>query len=129
MPITSYMTKAATQAEQETGSATNKYVSPGTQHHHAAAFKFWCRGDDGTTLDAAYNVASVTDTGTGDHTFNFTTSFSTGNYFACAMGGALTNLTSDSTVPATGSIRIVAQNLAAEATDAVRWFIGGAGDQ
>lgn len=72
----------ATQTQQETSTQTNVYVSPGRQHYHPSAAKAWINcGVTGNIL-ASYNVTSVTDTGTGLATINYTTSFSSSNYAA-----------------------------------------------
>lgn len=73
----------ATQAEQEAGTATDKYVSPGRQHFNPSAAKFWGKfGVTGNTI-VGYNVDSPTDNGTGDITVNVTTDFSSANW--CGM--------------------------------------------
>ena len=74
---------AATQAEQETGTSTSVYVSPGRQQYHVSASKAWIylTYSGGTpTATVSYNVTSLTDTGTGNAAVNLTTAFSTGNY-------------------------------------------------
>jgi len=76
---------AASAAQQETGTSTAVYVTPGVQARHPSATKasvnFTTRGTNGTaTLNSAYNVASVTRTGTGAYTVAFTTAFSSANY-------------------------------------------------
>lgn len=68
-------TSIATQAEQETGSATDKIVTPGRQQYHASAAKAWAYYNN-FAVGASYNVSSVTDNGAGDQTVNFTTAFS-----------------------------------------------------
>ena len=73
----------ATQAEQETGTATNVAVSPGRQHHHPSAAKCW--GDVSysggvPTLDGSYNITSVTDTGAGILDVTIATDFSSAVY-------------------------------------------------
>jgi hypothetical protein len=85
---------AATQAEQETGSSTTVYVTPGRQHYHQSAAKAWCMFDGTATgtnaPTAGYNVTSVTRNGTGDYTVTFTTAFSSANYCAipsCSYSG------------------------------------------
>lgn len=71
----------ATQAEQEAGTATDKYVSPGRQHFHPSAVKCWGKANGaGTSLIVNYNVSSITDTGTGQLTVNVGTDFSSANY-------------------------------------------------
>ena len=73
----------ATQAEQETGSATDKLITPGRQHFHISAAKGWMNfNGSGTPAPASpsYNFTSVTDNGVGDYTLNITTAFSTAVY-------------------------------------------------
>jgi hypothetical protein len=72
--------ETATQAEQETGSATDKIVTPGRQQFHQSAAKVWVKFDLAGTVNASYNVDSVTDTGAGDWTVVITTDFSSVDY-------------------------------------------------
>lgn len=70
---------AATQAQQEAASSTAVYVSPGTQQYHPSAPKAWCsyaHVSGVPTIQRSYNVASITDTGTGDAKINLTISLS-----------------------------------------------------
>jgi hypothetical protein len=81
---------AASQAEQETGTSTLVFVTPGRQHYHDSAAKAWLTGDyagGGTPSPASdsFNLSSVSDTGTGLMTVNFTTSFSSANYVQSGM--------------------------------------------
>lgn len=73
---------AATQAQQEAGSATNASVTPAVQQHHKSACKAWIDLEPTATpaINGSYNFTSVTDSGTGYHTPNFTTAFSSVNY-------------------------------------------------
>jgi hypothetical protein len=74
---------AATQAEQETGSSTSVYVSPGRQHYHQSAAKVWgVVGWSGGTpsLSVDYGCSTLVDDGTGVVTVNFDTSFSSTDY-------------------------------------------------
>jgi len=73
----------ATQAQIETGTATNVVVTPGRQHYHNSACKAWVRWTTGGAIDAGYNVSSITDSGTGDWSINFTNAFSSGAYSGC----------------------------------------------
>lgn len=76
---------AATQAEQETGTSTTTYASPGRQQFHASAAKAWVRLNwvaGAPTVIASYNISSLTDTGVGAVTVNFTVSFSSALYTA-----------------------------------------------
>jgi hypothetical protein len=69
---------AATQAEQETGTSTTTYASPGRQQFHASAAKAWVSVFS-FAISVSYNVSSITDTGVGTWDVNITNSFSTGN--------------------------------------------------
>jgi hypothetical protein len=79
-------TDPATQAQQEAGSATNVYVSPGRQHFHPGMIKGWGQADPSGAVSASYNLTSVTDSGTGDCTFTWATDLSSGNYWAHGEG-------------------------------------------
>jgi len=70
---------SATQAQQETGTSTSVFVTPGRQQFHNSAAKSWLNWNTvtSTTITTSYNVSSLTDTGVGITTVNFTTSFST----------------------------------------------------
>jgi hypothetical protein len=83
-PVSNGLT-AATQAEQETGTATAPFVNPAVQHFHPSACKAWVKfnGVTTTAILASYNITSVTDEGTGDTTVTIATDFS-GVHFACA---------------------------------------------
>jgi hypothetical protein len=71
----------ATEAEQETGTATDKTVTPGTQQFHASAVKAYCRvASDGTLQSGSYNVASSAKTGTGVYTVTLTNALANTNY-------------------------------------------------
>lgn len=76
----------ATQAEQETGTATDTVVVSGVQKYHPSAAKAWC-SFDGTQAGGSWAIATgfnvdstVTDNGNGDYTISFTTDFSSANY-------------------------------------------------
>lgn len=85
-------TAAATQAEQEAGSSTSVYVSPGRQQFHPSASKMWASfAGNSTTILSSYNVTSLTNNATGDTTVNYTTNFSSVNYGVagiCAAAGS-----------------------------------------
>lgn len=72
----------AVQSEMETGTDTTRAVVPGRQHYHPSATKGWVNftGTGTVTINASYNVTSITDNGTGDYTVNWTTAFSSANY-------------------------------------------------
>lgn len=71
---------AATQAEMEAGTATDKYVTPQGVNWHPGAMKFWVKaGVTGNNL-ASWNITSLTDTGTGVLTITIATDFSSVDY-------------------------------------------------
>jgi hypothetical protein len=73
---------AATQAEQETASSTSVYVSPGRQQYHPSAAKGWANfnGTSTYTINASYNVSSVSSVGTAQYRVNWDVDFSSANY-------------------------------------------------
>jgi hypothetical protein len=77
----------AIQSEMETGSATTLAVTPGRQQFHPSACKAWVRFNNAGTVAVSYNVASITDSGTGDWTVNIATDFSSADYSGVAFGG------------------------------------------
>ena len=105
--------KAATQVEMEAATSTATYVTPGRAHYHPGVAKVWCRIlADGTLDQPDYNVASVTDTGTGDRIINYTTDFSDISYGA--VSSCSIDVDNGSTPAlltyAVGSIRLLIKN-------------------
>jgi len=104
---------AASQAEQETGSDTTVYASPGRQQYHLSAAKSWCRWYivAGTpTLNESYNVASLTDTAPGNVQINYTTAFSSTGYSivsSAAAAGATLLLARAGSMPLAASCAVV----------------------
>ena len=80
-----FTTIAATQAQQETGTALTAPVTPGRQQFHSSAAKAWAFVDftgATPTLMTSYNVSSITDLGAGNIRFTMTTSFSSTSWSA-----------------------------------------------
>jgi hypothetical protein len=71
----------ATKSDQQTGTATAKTVNPAHQQDHDSAAKVWVTftGSTGAIL-SSYNVGSMSRTGLGEFTINFTTAFASANY-------------------------------------------------
>jgi len=109
---TTLQANIATQAEMETGTATDVLVPVGRQHFHAGHCKAWANIDGTGTVGvtASYNCSSVTDNALGDWSVNFTTSMSSTGYCGLgfgARGSNGSNITSlYLTALATGSFRI-----------------------
>lgn len=80
---------AASQAQQEAGSAIDVFTSPGRQQYHPSAAKAWVQfnGTGTVTINSSYNVTSVADEGAGLYRTNFTTAFSSANYAVATMVG------------------------------------------
>ena len=71
----------ATQANQETGTATDLLVSPGRQHFHPSAAKAWGLVTHPTTVTVSYpSGATNTNTGTGVYVVTHGLTFSSANY-------------------------------------------------
>lgn len=122
----------ATQAEQETGTDTTRAVTPGRQHYHQSAAKGWVAFDAAGTINASYNVTSITDSGTGDLTVNWATDFSSATF--CPV---VTARKSDATTViiyvagslAAGTTRVVSRNSAFATMDADEYYVVAFGDQ
>jgi hypothetical protein len=123
----------ATQAEQETGTSTTKFVTPGRQHSHPSAAKFWAYvtvSAGAPTLAASYNVTSISDTGAGALAVTIATDFSGVNW---APSATLRSLASPLIVSiasqAAGTVDLLSRNTAGAATDPDAWAVHGFGDQ
>jgi hypothetical protein len=130
---------AATQAEQEAASSTTTYVSPGRQHFHPSAAKFWAHFGTSGNLLAGYNVTSITDGGAGNATVVIAIDFGTSDY---CVGVSAENL--DATIDsiadgqmqmialggqAAGSVQVINKNDdGTAAADPTTWNVWGFGD-
>ncbi len=129
----------ASAAEQETGTAADKLVTPSVQHRHQSAAKTWANLD-GTgviALRVSSNVSGVTDNGDGDYSFDHATDFSTANYSTVAAGQrpstnngfCTTIMHAGLASPSTGTIRMGTADGTGTATDAEIVCISCFGDQ
>lgn len=77
---------AASQAEQEAGSSTTVFTTPGRQHFHPSAAKVWGKtlGSTVPVLTVSFNMTSITDAGVGRLTCTIATDFSTSDYAIAA---------------------------------------------
>ena len=67
----------AIQSEQETGTDVARAVTPGRQHFHPSAAKFWVKWTaNSTTIVVSYNMTSIADTAIGDADGTIATDFS-----------------------------------------------------
>jgi hypothetical protein len=71
----------ATQAEMEGAASILTVVTPGRQHFHPSAAKWWIKAPGaGTSINASYNVTSVTDVAVGRLGVNIATDHSDAEY-------------------------------------------------
>jgi hypothetical protein len=117
-------TTAAQKVDQLGTTSISIAVVPGVQQFHPSAVKAWanyvCAASP--TINASYNVTSITRNGTGDCTINFTTSFANANYVCSYMAlqasgtvGVFGVMTSQSA----GAARVVTFNTGGVQGDAV----------
>lgn len=126
---------AATQAQQEAGSSTTVFTSPGRQQFHPSAAKFWAYvtvSGGVPTLVTSYNVTSITDAGVGQLTVTIATDFSTANW-AGVLGTSDTGSNSrtlEITSKASGSVGIQCIASGGGTSDALDAYnVAGFGDQ
>lgn len=90
------LVELADAAEMEAATDTARAVVPGLQHRHPGHPKAFCQANGaGTTVNASYGVSSITDTGAGLLTINWSTNFSaaTGYTVNCSCERTATALT------------------------------------
>lgn len=123
----------ATQAVQETGTATTTFVTPGVQHFHPSAAKAWgkCAGN-ASTVDASYGVTSVTNGAAGINTWNWSVTFSSAEYGAIPGvlfgGSGVSNLAHYITSLTTTTAVVLAETAAGTDFDPTSHFISAFGD-
>jgi hypothetical protein len=97
----------ATQSDMEDEGTTNanRYVSPEVTKFAPSAVKAWVLFRHATTIDASYNITSITSNGNADYTITIATDFSSVSYAKVIGGGDEDRmLTTDITVvPAAGT--------------------------
>lgn len=106
-------TISASQAEEEAGSSTTAFTSPGNQQYHPSAAKAWLywemTGAHG--ILASYGISGIADYAVGQTTITFSTAFSSVNY-APTYGNNWNRLIGGETgQQAAGSIRIAVTNV------------------
>lgn len=126
-----WKTFEASQAQQEAGTATDVAVTPAVQQYHQSAAKAWVKATTTGGDDGAYNLTSVTDTGTGDITVNWATDFSSTSYCAICTTNADANLITvvTNTGIASGATRILTRDTSGTNTDPNYFMVACYGDQ
>lgn len=120
----------AGQASMEAGSALTEIVTPGRQQFHPSAAKAWGRANEAGAISASYNMTSVTDTGSGVITWNYSTVFSSVIY-GIIVGIHTTAFNGASRVSsiAAGSTEVTTTNYVGSLADPMSHFIAAYGDQ
>ena len=125
----------AVQSEMEAGTDVTRAVTPGRQHYHPSALKAWAVATVSAgvpSVAASYNVTSVTDTGTGDITFNLTTAFSALNNNCPQVQGRIDSTNAHMTYIRGMTTTTINARFALHdntSVDPERWFMHAAGDQ
>jgi hypothetical protein len=123
-------TAVATQAQQETGTATNVLVTPGRQQYHPSAAKVWSKGNFAGAVTIGYNTASVTDDGVGLFTVVFTTAFSSADYAYSVTSRSASDIWGQGyNAPAAGSCSCATVRGDRTLQDATTWQFISFGDQ
>jgi hypothetical protein len=117
---------AATQAEQEAGTSTTVFVTPGRQQYHESTVKVWgTAGDTGVIASPSYNVASFGKNSTGNYTITFDVDFSDNDQ---GIGITMKDQTGEITTasPATGTIIVKTHDDGGTLADrAFSWVFSG----
>jgi hypothetical protein len=126
-------TVLATQAEMEAASSIAAFVTPGRTQYHPGVAKAWCvRSRTGALNTGSHNVASITDTGTGDSIIVIATDFADVNYVIVASEmDSVDNIVDPHVTTANiaaGQFQIEIRNTSNDATDAA-FGIACFGDQ
>src|SRR3990167_2184194 len=131
----------ATQAEMEAGTSTTVVVSPGRQHFHPSAAKFWVKQTPGAVNAASYNITSVADTAAGVAVITIATDFSSASWCcqcSCESTSDTMTVTNLKTVriglgdQAAGTVSIEVHDftaITAVLEDPTAWHVMGFGDQ
>lgn len=122
----------ADQTEMETGTATDKAVTPGNIGWHPSSCKAWLVAGLTGNIVVSFNITSLTDTGTGVLTVTIGTDFSGANWACLAtIEFASTTLAQSCTYDsrAAGSVVLRSVVEAGSSADPVGWSMAGFGDQ
>jgi hypothetical protein len=120
----------AVQSDIEDETNQDTYIPPDLVKYSPGVAKFWVKYDGASAArNAYYNVGSVTDGGTGDHTVNITTDFSSAHWCA-TMATRNAGTGSDIRVEtmAAGTLRVLSGN-GSGAADSTYECIAGFGTQ
>lgn len=119
----------ATQADQETGTANDRFVTPGRQHNHPSAAKGWVKVGVTGNIQVSYNVTSVTDVGTGLATINWGTDFSSSDFVIAPFAGGGNLRIINETAGSAGTSVLESYTTGLALADPVVWLVTAFGDQ
>lgn len=124
----------ASQAQMESASATDVYVTPGRTQYHPGVAKAWVNfnGTGTPAVNVSHNVdSSITDHGTGEYTISFTTDFSSANYAYAGMAtlAAEMVMVTSQTTSAAGTKRVYTRHVDGSAKDPTEVCLVAFGDQ
>ena len=121
---------AASQAEMEAGSSNTVAVTPGRVKYSFLVPKVVGRFmADGSVGGESVGISSITDSGTGDFTVNFSTAFSSSNYIGLGTAHLHTPIVVVLDARATGSVDYNTFNTSGSAADPSNMYICLWGDQ
>lgn len=103
-----------------TSTAATQVLTPGNARFLTSAAQGWIRFNGTGTIaqiDSNYNIASITDNGTGDYTITFSNALATNNEFCCSVTGSATIGYYLNTSNNTTQVRINMKNDAGTLTD------------
>lgn len=121
---------AASQSQMEAASSNLVPATPGNAQYHPSACKAWVKCNAAGTIQASYNITSITDTGTGIVTVTIATDFSSADYciVATAYGNADQHFAYVSS-QAAGSFQLTCSNDGGTIEDPTHYYAACFGDQ
>lgn len=119
----------ASQAQQEAGTETAKYVTPSVAQFHPSAAKGWVLFDmTDDVIDVSYNITSLANSATGATTINWATDFSSSVYGCLGSSMSASSSKVNFDTQSAGAIRALNYNDSSVLADALI-FVAGFGDQ
>ena len=122
---------AANQTEMEAASSNTVFATPNNMKWHPGVAKAWLKCDSAGNINASFNIASITDVGTGEVMATFTTAFSSADYVMqwCSWGGNTYTYAKPYNQTTTTSSGTALITTGAGASDPYRWYFVAYGDQ
>lgn len=127
-----FTTIAATQAQQEAGTALTAPVTPGRQQYHPSAAKAWVVAGSTGNILASHNISSLTDDGVGIISVSINVDMSSADYAISASTLVPSSANIDNpyvTAQSAGSFSCRNDRVGAGLSDPSKWFFSCFGDQ